>query len=228
MRASPGAVLVTYKREGSAETFVGNITADGYKLNFAGADFSSVLSLASEALRQLPGARLIMRREEAPYPMALPENIEEMLRVNLPGAIEALSPAPQRVIVGRPRKANPDLIGTLRYGHDTLADALGDEVYLRARSSVDKALQAEDPATGRWVHLALTDDGSLLCGKLPLQPKVHTSENRWVVARTDDVLALRLKRYYLPRSWNPSHGWIVHESLLDMYEVYRKEKSDVQ
>ena len=226
-RAEPRQKLVNliYKREGKTETFTGMVESPARTFHFAGATFKTLLEFAGEALQCNPGHRLLMRREEAPYPMTLPENIEELLRTDINAAVRALTVEPQRVVVEPIRKPKTDLLGTLRHGHDTLADALGEELYLRSRTS-SRGMQVEDPATGRWAQLELRDK-TAHCGNLPLQAGVHPSNSVWVVARTADVIALGLSRYYLPRRWNPNQGWITHESLIAMYELYIKEKSDV-
>lgn len=222
-KAEPRQKLVNliYKREGATETFTGVVEAPSSTFHFAGACFETLLEFAGEALRSSPGYRLLMRREEAPYPMTLPENIEELLRTDVAAAVRALTVAPQRVVVDAPKKPKTDLLGTLRHGHDTLADALGDEVYLRSRQT-PRGIQVEDPATGRWAPLSLRDK-TVHCGNLPLRIVVPG----WVTARTADVIALGLHRYYLPRRWNPSQGFIAHETLIEMYEFYIKEKTDV-
>jgi hypothetical protein len=210
-------VLVTYKRETkTSETFLGSIDGAGdTHWTFHGLTFNEILERTGEVLRNSPGHRLVLKREEAPYPMLLPEDIEHLLRTDVPRAIEALTIGPQRVVVGRPRAV---VSRELRHGHDTLADALGEVVYLRRRPRV-----VEDPSSGRWVSLT-EGDGRFYCRTLPVE--ILGDNNRWVTAKTTDLLALGRDRYFIPRAWNATRGWITHEALASMYQSYLKEKSD--
>lgn len=222
----PAVVSVVYRREGKTEAFTGRIEDASFNdFHFSSVTFEALLELIGAALRRSPGYRLLMRREEAPYPMTLPPNIEEMLRTDVQAAIKAFTVVPQRIEIGVPRKPRPELVGTLRYGHDTLADALGDEVYIKVRAGARSA-QAEDPVTGRWVPLILR--GMVPhCGTSLRLTGLHQGVTCWASARVEDILALSKSRYYLPRRWNPSGGWISHDALAEMYAFYQKEKADV-
>lgn len=223
MRIFDDVVLLEYRRENDAYTFAGSITIKGqHEEAFQGASFVDMLERAGAVLRQYLGYRLILKRGEAPYPMALPENIEELLRDDTAEAIRRLTIPPQRIeIRDRPTRGKKDtLLGELRHGFDTLADALGDELYLRLQVRRDGSW-AEDPASGRWLPVSADQ----LCGNLRIV-EVSPYRGAWCTARTSDVLALGLGRYYLPRRWNPSRGWISHTALVEMYETYQKEKAD--
>lgn len=221
-------VALTYKRtDPKLYTYDGRISVGEEQEEFANKSFNEMLELASGWLRRLPQHRLLFRREEAPYPMTLPAGIEDLLRSDLDGAIRALSVAPQRIEVrSKVPKRTDMLLGELRAGIDTLADALGDEVYLRMRAR-QRDILIEDPVTGRWVELVHLPGVMPKCGTLTLTSQVYSKQNQWATIRTSDILALNLERYYLPRRWNPNQGWISHQSLLDMYEFYKQEKDNV-
>lgn len=219
-------VFVNYKRDSPmGETFSGTVDSPLGEVAFTGFTFNQVLTLAGETLQKAPGHRLAMKRKEAPYPMLLPEGVEELLRTDIPAAIEVLTVGHQRIVIG-PAKRPPPSQG-LRHGSDTLADALGELVYLR-RKPRGTGMEIEDPATGRWRALTDNAEGYIFCGRLRLATVVGGDNGtRWATARTETLLALELERYYLPRKWNPLGGWISHGLLATMYETYRKEKSDV-
>jgi hypothetical protein len=216
MAETTPVVVVIYKRDTkTSETFSGSISAPLAQYAFSEITFNQILERASEALLSAPDHRLVLKREEAPYPMLLPSDIEHLLRTDVPAAIAALTIGPQRVVVGKPKLA---VAKGLRHGHDTIADSFGEEIYLRRRPRV-----VEDPSSGRWVPL-LETDGRLQCRTLPLLNVV--GDGRWVTARLLDILGLQRPRYYIPRGWNESRGWIAHDSLVTMYEHYLKEKAD--
>jgi hypothetical protein len=221
----PQAVEVLYKREGREETFTGSVRLAGLTdITFAGASFNQVLEFAGDALKRAPEARLVLKREEAPYPMVLPADIENLLRTDLQTAIDVLTVSPRRVNINvQKQKVH---VG-IRHGHDTLADSLGEEVYIRARAG-SHGMQVEDPKTGRWVTvLAVTTTHTLIP---PHRLRVHILDGFWAEVKTQELLASGATRLYLPRRWNPNYekgGWIDRDLLAYMYDVYRKEKSDV-
>jgi hypothetical protein len=221
----PELVEVVYKREGREQTFTGYTRIGGVQdFTFAGADFNRVLEFASDALKRAPGHRLMMKRAEAPYPMPIPANVEELLRTDLPAAIRALSIGAQRVEVGGPRMR---VYQGLRRGYDTMADSLGEEVFLRARAGTQGML-VENPASGRWVTaFAGAPQNHLVMPGSLRELFIGPFHGPWTSVKTEDLLALGQERYYLPRNWNPSAGWITHDLLAYMYDMYKKEKSDV-
>jgi hypothetical protein len=111
--------------------------------------------------------------------------------------------------------------GLLRVGHDTIAEAFGDLVYC----AVDPAShQIECPGCGRWAEAStqrlaceITGCSIRIMGKL--------TGRAWFVVGTDELLKLGLERYYLPRSWNSSRGWISRDELLAMFENFKKERA---
>lgn len=224
-------ILLSYQREG-IETFTGHITGGRQEFHFTRVTFMKMFEMTGEALRYDPGLRLVIQRREAPNSVTLPPGMENLLRRDPVAAVAALSPPPQRVIVRDVTK--PKLNKALRYGHDTLADSIGEEVYLKAKLDThhpESWLQAEDPLTGRWVPI-LERDGKLYCGDLAVK-YYFMGESRWIVARTEDILASDAARYYLPRRWNEgllhgvTQGWISHDSFESIYRSYKKEKANV-
>lgn len=216
-------VQLLYRREGKTDLFSGTIQSDQGDCPFSSATFNAILTLASEVLKAHPEHRLLFKREEAPYPMVLPENIENLLRTDLPAAIEALTISPQRIVVGVPKM---DKEPVLRHGYDTLSDALGDRVYIKYRNPSPDSVQLEDPITGRWVTAMRTVPGVVAYNGM-VYNLVVASMQLWCTVSLETLLNLGKTRYYLPRGWNPSGGWITYESLMQMFETYQKEKQDV-
>jgi hypothetical protein len=218
-------ILLTYWRDGKAETFSGTVDVDSadYHRAFSELDFRGLLFEAQRALLLFGSQRLVFQRKEAPYPMVLPTGLEELLIKNLDAAYQALSPEPREVIVGRSR---PSREGALRHGHDTLAEAFGDVVYFRARTGKNNTTWAEDPLSGRWGVVEKEGQGWRL-RQLLIESVLFEQRFQWVTALTKDLLALGAPRYYLPRRWNPSGGWISHADLTAFYDSYQKEKLDV-
>lgn len=219
-------ILLNYKREAGTDLFTGSVSGGGAKFHFSAAPFAKMFELVGEALRNAPDFRLVIKRDEVATPCTLPPSMEDLLRTNTPAAIEALTVPPQRVVVGERHKPRP-IVRPLRQGHDTLADAIGDCLYIKSKVNTfaDNWLQVEDPVGGRWVPVE-EREGLLYCGKLPVQVILNI-ESKWAKVQTAHVLALGLPRYYFPRRWNPTGGWITHEALASLYDQYQKEKANV-
>lgn len=218
-------ILLRYRRELHTEAFTGSITGGFFESHFSFLSFADMFQMVGTALIASPELRLVIQREEGGGPATLPLSLESLLRTNTPEAIAAMTVPPRRVVV---REARPrPIVHTLRQGHSTLADALGEDVYLKSKVNTfaDEWLQVEDPVTGRWVP-AVEQGGLLYCGTLPVQVILDT-ESKWARARVDGILALGLPRYYLPRRWNSTGGWITHEALASLYSQYQKEKANV-
>lgn len=98
----------------------------------------------------------------------------------------------------------------IRFGHDTLADAFGDKVYIRRKSE-----NIESPFTGRWV----TPE------KAELSVEAHN--DKWVSVEMEKLLKYRVQKYFIPRKWNPDSPWISYELLREKYDNYLKEKANV-
>lgn len=221
MSELPNVVQLDYRREAKTELFSGSLTAGETHYTFSSLAFNAILERAAELLRNYPGHRLLFKREEAPYPMVLPENIEHLLRTDLPAAIAALTISPQRVVIDVPKSINQ--LG-LRHGFDILSDALGERVYVRWRLFAGDQVQIEDPITGRWVVAEKTLLNLLVYKDIVYDQCQPSTDQKWCTVSVGTLLHCNKPRYYLPRGWNPSQGWINHEDLVQMYETYLKER----
>lgn len=134
----------------------------------------------------------------------------------------------------------------LRAGHDTLADAFGDFVYMRLRPHETDGMQGECPFTGKWMGFGAHADNPeqllLKTGRqtahadwipVELVGGSKTENPKWIRVKTAELLEHALagklpERFFIPRKWNKTSPWIDREELRQMYEKYMEEKEDVQ
>lgn len=108
-------------------------------------------------------------------------------------------------------KPNP-----LPAGHDTLADAFGDEVYIRRRHlASDEVALYESPITGRWVPAG--EIGVWTVGVNDAWGKVSV---RNLLESTETA------RFFLPRAWNKDGPWISAEDLRTKYDEFVKGREE--
>ena len=220
---------------------------------FVGLKFSQMMSRLARVLRDLPDARVVLQRTDNPGLRAvqLGEETRVLLRDDPAAAIRAMTPQvgqpvqpeesdfTQRFMVGRTR--------CLRSGHETLADAFGEELYLTMKSGL-----IQDPESGHWLSLgfhmksgsfSIRKDGSNKSSEwLPIElvggpqggfdsPEFATglAQVRWAKVKTAVLLKRSCKKFYLPREWNTSdkRPWIPHEELRQKYQDYLEQKEKV-
>lgn len=158
-------------------------------------------------------ARVFFQRtdREGLSPVELTREECAELRVDPVAFAKARSPGPVVVHVRDEVKPTDSVKFIVRAGHDTLADALGDELYIRIKDG-----KLESPFDGRW--------------KEELYPWISPnkmSEN-WAAIPTKTLLSVGEKqginRYYFPRMWNEPGPWISHENLKKKYDEFTKER----
>ena len=197
------------------ERFNGEVTDPEKNIaRFAGVTFRSVMEVTAQALRDYPDAELVVTRYDAPYPLPMAEGLPDLLRHDFEQAMVLLNPPPQRVVIAPEKHI---LRVSLRHGVDTLADAFGEDVFVARKDEL-----VESPLDGRWVPpprlltlVSLSND------------LLITTKSPWMILSTDKLLQLKLSRYWLPRRWNPTEGWIKYEDLSAMLDTYRKDKAHV-
>lgn len=207
--------LVTLAYGRVKDRFNGEVTdPDGSVARFAGVHFRNVMEVTATTLRNFPDAELVVTRYDAPYPLPMAEGLADLLRHDFERAMELLNPPPQRVVIAPEKHI---LRVSLRHGIDTLADALGEDVFIARKDEL-----VESPLDGRWVPpqrmltlVSLSND------------LLITAKSPWVILSTAKLLELQLSRYWLPRRWNPTEGWIKYEELSAMLDTYRKGKEHV-
>ena len=193
------------------------------KLEFDGYSFSRMMSKLAGFARECDAVGITIHRlEMADTHYRFTEEMLEAFKED-PAAVISSMQQPDRVVVIRDeqrRRASSPPTGLIRAGHDTLAAALGERTYIRQNED-----KFECPSCGRWCRIFTP---VLFCSlgdcKYTLEKKL--AGQSWITVSTEELLAKNFDRYYLPREWNPSRGWITHAELKEMYEQYIKEKNE--
>jgi hypothetical protein len=157
-------------------------------------------------------------------PMTLDARTTQLLRTDPVAGIAALTYTQPSTPLGAvaKKKAESTLYepAPLRAGIDTLAQAFGCDVYVRAKKD-----QLECPGCGIWVPAQ--DAGStavVTCtGRCKVQ-FVFEMHEQWAAVATVMLLRTTLDRFYLPREWNFGRPWVSHEELQKKYDTFLKEK----
>lgn len=185
--------------------------------------FSRMMSNLASEIRELKEVEVILSRTEKPLDQVMDNSLVEQLRTDPAAAIQAMSP-PHRVVKRAP-KTEASAGSKLRAGHDTLADAFGDDVYLQRRAD-----DIECPGCGRWT-LRIGDSYSskehwagCACG----MGLIVCLEGKWAYSDTMLLLDQPFDRYFIPRKWNESGSWISHGDLKKKFEDFKQERDHVR
>ena len=192
-------------------------------LEFEKFSFPRMMSKLAEAIRKYDEVDVtLVRLEVRGSDYKLDSETVKMLRIDPAAAISHMMPESRVVVIRderKPRSEPPS--GLLRAGHETIAAAFGDNLYC----TVNGESKAECPGCGRW---SVVGTKSFYCNNK--QCNIHASGvltgRAWFVLSTDEVLNLKLPKYYFPRSWNPKRGWISWPELNAMYETFKKEREE--
>lgn len=197
---------------------------------FTGLSFADMMMLVRDKLLAFPGCGLLILRTERPglFPVHLEPSLLKQL-IEEPAKYIAANSIPDRTVdiqgTGRISKlAEPYHVprGGLRNGHDTLAEAFGDFIYLRLRDS-----KVEHPCTGRWEPVSKVQ-AALGIAARRVYPTDEGKGFGWLIVCTLDLLKVDTIRFYLPREWNKGGPWISKTLLQAAYEKFRKELSQCQ
>jgi hypothetical protein len=233
-----------YRRDG--ETFSGRLSGidegSGFSTNFFSYTFAKMFRDVHLLLVEHRDAVVVLHRLERPgLPgYELDRETLELLRVDPVAAIKSMSPT-MRLSTLPSAKRQPDQtipapLNNLRIGSETLADAFGDRVLLRCRTSTTTVPgQVECPKCGRYKAEYFANTGDVSCSAcrffIPARDLgKNPSETGWVSVSIRCLLAAHLARYFLPRGWNETSPWISHEDLANKYEDYllKKEQTEKQ
>jgi hypothetical protein len=186
--------------------------------------YTKMLVRFARELREFPEAKAAIMRIDRPglLPYALDEETTALLRTDPVAAIQSMTyttPSLGKIHVVKEEK--PLEVDPIRAGHETLADALGEQIYVKRRSSA-----LECPGCGYWgpVHT-----NSFKCTKKCAR-EGHARTFRvtltklWAVFSTEDLLESTLPKFYLPRTWNVGRLWVTKAELIEMYTAYKAEK----
>jgi hypothetical protein len=167
--------------------------------------FREAMEHAAVALRKYPNATLEVRMHGSLSPSWLPKGFEDELRNNFDKAMDLLHP-PARVVKVRDRPKTISI--SLRSGYGTLADALGESIYISRDQD-----RVESPLTGRWENNQhLNGLGLTIVNQV------------WATVDATRLLGVKAGRFWLPRRWNPSQGWICREDFSKLFNTYKEEK----
>lgn len=237
-------ITLFHKREGYV--YEGRIEGDGACLReFNSETFGGMLHLLSDSLNFYPFAVLVFQRTDRVglMPVTLETEMRDLIRKDPEEAAEKMSPPPRTVMVDTEVKVSAR--ASVRTGHDTLADSFGDKIYMRLEGD-----KIEFPFDGRWKSFTSYDDSRNAgweqkeCLQIPeymyKYPHKRPSgpwispwkvSSLWAVIPTTTLLDVGeeqgITRYYLPRAWNESGGWISHENLKKMYDDFLEERKGI-
>lgn len=236
---------VTLEHKRVHELYQGKVyRGDTVVFDFGGLSFADMILDLSKILKDEDEVWMKRTDREGLHPVALSKAEVALLREHPEDYINSFSLPPIRVITRDEVRPRDVLRVRVRAGHDTLADAFGDEVYCRYKDN-----KVESPFTGRWrppdvvqtpegtrrallqVHLG---DPELVKRQVEGGPQlrlVPEGEPQWAAIKTEALLKFAqvfgADRYYLPRAWNQPGPWISHADLQKKYDEYLKEKEDV-
>lgn len=215
-------VVVIYQREG--EKYAASIDVDNQPVWFAtDVTFERMVMTLSEQLRKVEATRLVWRRADH-------TNLQDY--VSPPAELEFVKKLPAEFIKATEQYDNLRVVVRdsqpaervkveLRTGYDTLAEAFGENVYVRFRDDG----YIECPCCGRW-KARLEGDHVIVC---ECNERVYNVDHvgSWVEICTENLLALvHVPRFYLPRAWNISGPWVTHADLSRKFDVFNKESPD--
>ena len=174
-------------------------------------------------VRNHPAACAAIMRTDRPglLPYVLDAETTRLLREDPVVVIQSMNYPAQPVGKPPPEDTTPLEVSPIRTGHDTLAEAFGEKVYLRVRGGA-----VECPGCGYWGVLQGT---SFRCEKkcrLSGEDYLFLFEvsKCWASVDVEALLASGLAKFYLPRSWNEGRSWVRREELCEKYAAYKAEK----
>jgi len=219
-------ILLQYKRDGEAYTGIVYLN-DSIDLAFRREPFAAMMTTLHRYLLVHYDAVVQLQRAESDkfMPIYMEQNMVELLRTDPAKYIQAHT-IPHRTIDLRKEERTSKLaekhvvpMPTIRAGHDTLAAALGDMVYLSYRSN-----RVENPVTGRWCTISELERTT----GLKVLEVIQQDGGGWAVVSMEQLLKyddLYSDGYFLPRAWNEHGLWISKQALQTKYEQYKKDKA---
>lgn len=217
-------IRLEYRRIGTSYSGVITVqveTTSGHFCDYGFVDYpySRMMSRLAKTIQKYDEVTVVFVRTELKYASyELDQKVIALLRSDPALAIRSMSVEPIRVIVRDKPTSLP--AGLLRVGHGTLAASFGDEVYCAVRSDT-----IECPVCGRWSRATVKD---IMCMNPAcfLRLRGKRVGVPWFAVKTEDVLGANAPRYFLPRPWNPSGGWITREELSELYRTFQKEREE--
>lgn len=225
---------------------------DGQCWIFSDASYESMLRQLSDVMNEYDTESVVFKRtdKEGLNLVELDAFTTKLIRNNPVQAAKQMSPAPRVVHIKSKVKVGDELHVeavvqetasvdsikvTLNSGHDVLADAFGDLIYMRLKDNI-----IEFPFDGRWKEFTTYRPANVDQEALHIPEYRYASTKvmtwispwrvsaEWAVIPASTLLEVgkvqKIDRYFLPRAWNTSGPWISHADLKLRYEEYQKEK----
>lgn len=191
------------------------ILEDIYKM-----DFNKMMAKVSGALNEHSIEKLVVERSDRDNlkPFVFDNPMTELLRNDPVAALRMMNPPPIHIDLRKQKMPPPTPVFTTT-GYDTLAESFGDEVYAKMRSG-----SVECPGCGMWSP-QIHSDSRFHCSKKCLLVIDTNYVEGWALFKYEELLTLNLARYYFPRGWNKSGGWISQDDLRALFEQWKKEKT---
>lgn len=202
----------------------------GDNIPFIGWSYKEIVYKLSELSNAWSVTKILLQRTERDdiAPSEIGERLRELIKLNPEQALHALTyePAP---LPEESRKKLEVIEGTV--------EGFGETVYLRmSNGSIEDPetgswlslaygpksgwkIRREDNDSSRWISIAIVDtapEGALVAERLAFA--------RWAGVLVEDLLAQKLDKYYLPRSWNKPGPWITHEQLEEKLRSFREQE----
>lgn len=219
-------LTLSYRRVG--ETYEGNVSVgkDADLTTFTGYTFAQMIRHLHLAVVQLAPTEVVFQRIDRPGmgSVALGAEMLALVRDDPTKYIE-MHTTPHRTVDLRDKPSRVSKLAakftppvqTIRAGHETLAAAFGDVMYLAMRAG-----RIEHPTSGRWCTLSSLADEL----DLPSVRVVSGDGVEWATIPTAALLAADVPAFFLPRAWNENGPWITKDRLQTRYNDYLKEKNE--
>lgn len=242
-------VTLEYRRIGNSMSSSGRILSDENGLiteegqPFDGFEFKRMMGLLANVLGNWPPEQevevLLQRTDhEGLLPYKLDAKTVTLFRTDPVAAIAAFGFPTQSVsntVARVQRDRAPRVQPSIRAGHDTLADAFGDQLYFKVRKH-----ELECPGCGYWGMFASPSllaaperagecfKTAFVCPKKCGGRFLVTCLETWGYVDTKYLLErTKLDAFYFPRAWNEGKPWVSRESLQQKYNAYSTEKEKV-
>lgn len=195
---------------------------------FEKATYVDMMKRFAKHVAEHPTAEGAIQRTDRPglVLLRLPADEVALFRTDPVEAIRQRMFAPVVVHVGVDHQpaVEPAVSAGLDAGLTTLSQYFGDLVYLRARKQASCLPQVECVGCGRWADVT-ADEAAVACPRCLISvPVVFTPGSPWAGVKVTSLIAIDIKRFFIPRRWNTQGNWITRGALTDLYNKYNKEK----
>ena len=229
-------IVLEYKRVDGDRCHGRIYQGDRTFVSFYSEDFKSMLREFASALQQDDAARAVWKRTDrsglAPY--YLDAEVTELFRKDPVAAIESMCPPSHSPMttVQRVQEQRVKMVPiSVRAGHDALADAFGEELYVRTRERKGES-HIECPCCGIWAPLIVVPSREglyTLCRNTRCFVRGHAVSakvvnTKWATVKIEELLKTESPRFYLPRSWNEGRSWVSLVDLQSRWDEFNKEK----